>query len=132
MPTESRCNLCEREWFPTGQPEWRAKQARQRIDDPDHQLLPRQKPWRVGKTKEDINHRTYGETPDCAGCRYWSEMIAMAHGGPVKAMCIAPAGSPKRIGYTNGRDTCSAWASGYDGAIDEPGSDPGRYETEPE
>jgi hypothetical protein len=79
-----------------------------------------------------MNHRTYGDTKDCAGCRYWSEMIAKCNGGPVEAMCIAPVGSPKRIGYTTGRGTCTAWASGHDGAIDEPDSDPDRYETEQE
>lgn len=79
-----------------------------------------------------MNHRTYGESPDCAGCRHWSEMIAMSDDDTVKAMCIAPTGSPKRLKYTTGSDTCNAWASGHDGAIDEPGSDPERYTTEQE
>ena len=65
--------------------------------------------------------RTFGETRDCAGCRYWSEMLAMADGGgPVKAVCLAPAG-PRRGQYQSGRATCDAWASGHYGAVDEPG-----------
>lgn len=64
--------------------------------------------------------RTYGETKNCAGCRYWSEMIAMAHGGgPTKAMCLADSG-PRSGQYTTGGVTCSSWASGHLGAIDDP------------
>lgn len=78
-----------------------------------------------------MNHRTYGETENCKGCRFWSEMLAMAHDGPVKAVCLSPV-SEKRMKYHHSTASCTSWASGYDGAIDEPGSDPGRYETEPE
>lgn len=75
-----------------------------------------------------MSDRTNGETQDCAGCRYWSEMIAHCHSGPIEAMCIAPIGAPKRVGYTTARTTCTAWASGHLGAIDEPGDDPKKYE----
>ncbi len=70
-----------------------------------------------------MNHRTYGQTRDCRGCRFWSEMIAQVRGGgPVEAMCLAagPHAGPHACQYTHGRMTCSAWESGEDGAIDEP------------
>jgi len=64
--------------------------------------------------------RTYGETRNCAGCRFWSEMIAQCHGGgPVQAMCLSDDG-PLAGKYTSGRQTCSAWKSGHLGAIDDP------------
>ena len=76
-----------------------------------------------------MDHRTYGETKNCKGCRYWSEMIAQVMGGgPVQAMCIAPQSAPMRTKYTTGSQTCSSWASGHLGAIDEPGQDPRAYD----
>ena len=74
------------------------------------------------------DHRTYGETRNCKGCRYWSEMIAHApaHGGPVEAMCLNPT-SPARGKYMAGSRTCADWASGHLGAVDEPGQDPNAY-----
>ena len=66
-----------------------------------------------------MNHRTYGETKNCKGCRYWSEMIARAHGGPVEALCLSEAG-PLKGSYTSASRTCDAWASGHHGAVDEP------------
>lgn len=64
--------------------------------------------------------RTMGETKNCAGCRYWSEMIAQSvNGGPVEALCLAAAG-PLAGKYTTGGMTCSAWKSGHHGAVDEP------------
>ena len=64
--------------------------------------------------------RTYGETQDCAGCRYWSEMIAQSIGcGPIEAMCLSGDG-PKASKYTTGRMACPAWKSGHFGAVDEP------------
>lgn len=81
-----------------------------------------------------MDHRTYGETRDCKGCRYWSEMVAKCDGGgPVQAYCLAPIGStPRARTYTHGSQTCDAWASGEDGAIDDPGSDPDRYQHDEE
>ena len=77
------------------------------------------------------DHRTYGETRNCKGCRYWSEMIAQAlGGGPVEAMCLSREG-PERGKYTSAARTCVAWASGHLGAIDEPGQDPQAYANEP-
>jgi hypothetical protein len=77
-----------------------------------------------------MDHRSYGETRDCKGCRFWSEMIARAQGGgPVEAVCLSGTGS--RAGqYTTGRNTCEAWESGHLGAIDEPGTDGTQYEGE--
>lgn len=68
-----------------------------------------------------MSHRTYGETENCKGCRFWSEMLAMSHGGPVQAMCLSPV-SEKRHKYHPGTGYCTSWASGYDGAVDDPGS----------
>lgn len=63
--------------------------------------------------------RTYGETKNCAGCRFWSEMIAKSEGGgPVQALCLAE--GSKRGQYTVSRQTCEAWKSGHYGAIDDP------------
>ena len=64
--------------------------------------------------------RTYGETKDCAGCRFWSEMVAACHGGgPVLAMCLSDDG-PFSGKYTAGRATCTVWKSGHFGAVDDP------------
>lgn len=46
-------------------------------------------------------------------------MIARSHGGPVEAMCLAPAGE-KSGKYTTARMNCGSWKSGHLGAIDEP------------
>lgn len=64
--------------------------------------------------------RTYGETRDCNGCRFWSEMIARALGRGVEAMCLAGEGTPYGGKYTIGRQTCDAWKSGHHGAVDDP------------
>ena len=37
--------------------------------------------------------RSYGETDNCNGCRFWSEMIAQSiGGGPVQALCLSQDG----------------------------------------
>jgi hypothetical protein len=63
--------------------------------------------------------RTFGKTTDCAGCRFWSEMMGRAYGGgPVEALCL---GSGKYASkYTTERTTCDAWKSGHLGAVDDP------------
>ena len=67
-----------------------------------------------------MNHRSYGETKNCKGCRFWSEMLAQAiGGGPVQAMCLSDEG-PNKGKYTSARITCEAWKSGHHGAVDEP------------
>jgi hypothetical protein len=60
-----------------------------------------------------------GATRNCEGCRYWSERLAFADGGPVLAMCLCKTG-PKRGAYTTGRATCQEWKSGHLGAVDDP------------
>jgi hypothetical protein len=76
-------------------------------------------------------HRTAGETRDCRGCRYWSEMLAgCTGGGPVKAVCLAPKPAPRAGAWVHGGETCTAWASGHLGAVDEPGQDPDAYASE--
>lgn len=68
-----------------------------------------------------MDHRTYGATRNCKGCKYWSEMIAKCEGGgSVQALCLASA-SPNASKYTVASTTCDAFEPGYDGAIDQPG-----------
>lgn len=75
-----------------------------------------------------MSDRTFGQTQNCKGCRYWSEMMARTDGDHVLAVCLSQ-GSLMHT-WTGGFQTCEAWASGHDGAIDEPGSDPARYDQE--
>lgn len=68
--------------------------------------------------------RTFDVTRNCAGCRFWSEMIARAEGGgPVEAMCLNPA-SRQRGNYVAGFQECLHWTEGGLGAVDQPGGDP--------
>lgn len=69
-----------------------------------------------------MDHRTYGETKNCKGCRFWSEMIAKTENFAVVAMCLSK-DSPNKGNYMAGHNKCSAWDSGYLGAVDEPGID---------
>lgn len=64
--------------------------------------------------------RTHGETHDCAGCRFWSEMIAQSiGGGPTEALCLS--GDGELAGkYVSARQSCEAWKSGHLGAVDDP------------
>jgi hypothetical protein len=65
-------------------------------------------------------HRSYGETKDCKGCRYWSEMIAKSEGAGVAAMCINIK-SDRSGKYTLGLEVCDEFKTGQYGAIDSPG-----------
>ena len=68
-----------------------------------------------------LDYRTWGETKNCKGCRYWSEMLAIADGcGPMKAMCL----SDTKRGFTPGSFKCESWEEGSLGAIDDPGGNP--------
>lgn len=71
--------------------------------------------------------RTLGKTKDCRGCRYWSELIAFAQGGPLKALCLGPEGQAPRGEYRSGHETCKAWARGHLGAVDDPALEPDAY-----
>ncbi len=64
--------------------------------------------------------RTFGETKNCKGCRYWSEMIAKLEAGIVVAMCINSE-SLEKGNYKSGWSKCDSWKSGQYGAIDTPG-----------
>lgn len=76
-----------------------------------------------------MSNRTFGKTRDCRGCRYWSEMIAFAQGGPIKALCLGPKDKAPQGEYKAGHESCrDGWASGHLGAIDEPGQDPRVYD----
>lgn len=68
-----------------------------------------------------MSARTFGQTRDCRGCRFWSEMIARAGGNiiGVEALCLRADG-PKGGQYTVGRNSCEAWESGHHGAVDDP------------
>lgn len=67
--------------------------------------------------------RTYGETQNCAGCRFWSEMIAQViGGGPLEALCLSQ--DSRFAGkYTTARRTREAWKAGPLGAINDPYED---------
>lgn len=70
-----------------------------------------------------MDGRTYGDTTNCKGCRYWSEMVARSiGGGPLEAMCWSADG-PRKGKYTQGWQSCTSWASGHHGAIDTPGEE---------
>lgn len=56
---------------------------------------------------------------DCSGCRYWSEMVAMADEDGLKALCLNAA-SPKNGNYTTERMTCPEWKPNTLGAVDDP------------
>lgn len=77
------------------------------------------------------DHRTFGETKNCKGCRYWSEMLARSDGGPVQAYCLSQTG-PQKAKWTAGYQTCDGWKSGHLGAIDEPGQDMSIYDYDDE
>lgn len=63
--------------------------------------------------------RTYGKTKNCAGCRYWSEMIAQSIGQGVEALCLSDEG-PFSGNYVSEWQKCQAWKSGHFGAVDDP------------
>lgn len=71
-----------------------------------------------------LDYRSWGDTKNCHGCRYWSEMLAQAIGdGPLEAMCLAQDG-PYTGKYTTKRQTCKAYEEGSLGAVDDPGGNP--------
>jgi hypothetical protein len=55
---------------------------------------------------------------NCAGCRYWSEMIAQSNGRGVEALCLAPEG-PAAGEYMLGSQSCAAFARNVFGAVDD-------------
>lgn len=68
-----------------------------------------------------MDHRTFGNTRNCKGCRYWSEMLARSDGGrPIEAVCLKQSGQHSG-NYMPGSTTCDDWASGHFGAVDDPG-----------
>lgn len=72
---------------------------------------------------KEMSDRTYGATKNCAGCKFWSEMLAQSIGGaPVEAMCLSVDG-PNHGKYTPRWVMCSAWESGEAGAVDDPCDD---------
>lgn len=72
---------------------------------------------------DPLDYRSWGETQNCHGCRFWSEMLAKDDGAGILAMCIAPTG-PRHGKYTGKHVTCDAWQEGSMGAVDTPGGDP--------
>ncbi len=58
----------------------------------------------------------------CSSCRYWSDQLAQVKHGVLYANY--------RGEYRTGNQGCGGWQSGHLGAIDEPGSDPLRYDVE--
>lgn len=57
------------------------------------------------------------EIRTCALCRYWSEMLAEARDGVVRAMCLS-VNSPMARRWTSEKETCRAHQPGP--AIDDP------------
>lgn len=56
----------------------------------------------------------------CKTCRFWSEMVAQAHGGgPVEALCLAE-GGPLSGRYTPGFGRCAGWKHDELGKVDDP------------
>ena len=71
-----------------------------------------------------LDYRSWGETRNCKGCRYWSEMLARSEGGgPVQAACLNNK-SPNRSKFTSGTVTCDQWEAGDLGAVDSPVANP--------
>ncbi len=69
-----------------------------------------------------MDYRSWGNTRNCKGCRYWSEMLAQSTGNGLQAMCIS--NGPNRMKYMSQHRTCAAWEEGSLGAVDEPGGNP--------
>lgn len=74
-----------------------------------------------------LDYRSWGETKNCKGCRFWSEMIAKFDEGSLQAFCLQP-DSPHSNEYTQGFYKCNFWDEGSLGAIDDPGGNPYRQE----
>jgi hypothetical protein len=70
-----------------------------------------------------LDYRSWGETKNCHGCRYWSERLAMSDGNGLRAMCIS-ADSPNKSKWMPKRGTCEKWDEGSMGAVDSPGGEP--------
>lgn len=67
------------------------------------------------------DYRTWGETKNCKGCRYWSEMLAQSIGNGMEAVCLDPSKGPaKAMKYVPAWHSCDNWKSGHHGAVDEP------------
>lgn len=78
----------------------------------------------------DLDYRSWGETKNCHGCRYWSEMLARGNddNSELVAYCLNRE-SPNSGKWVSKGTTCKAWKSGEFGAIDSPGGDPYLEET---
>ena len=81
----------------------------------------------------DIDYRSWGQSHNCHGCRYWSEMLARSNeSGGIVAMCLASGPKATKFGTYVGRgNDCAAWESGELGAIDAPGGNPYSEEITP-
>lgn len=70
-----------------------------------------------------MDHRTWGDTRNCKGCRYWSEMVAMSDESGIRALCLNKA-SRNHAKFTAPVVTCDAWRDGPVGAVDDPAGNP--------
>lgn len=52
-------------------------------------------------------------TKKCSTCTAWSQLVAMAVGREIQALCLNPA-SPKHAKYTHEMGTCSEWSDNPD------------------
>ena len=69
------------------------------------------------KLENLMTERTFGQTPNCRGCRHWSEMAAKADAGGVSALCLNQK-SPKKGEFMPGWYRCDFWQEGSLGATD--------------
>ena len=69
-----------------------------------------------------MDYRTYGQTKNCKGCYYWSEMLAKCDSGTpgVVAMCLNKK-STENGKYKAGYQKCENWKTGAEGVVDAPG-----------
>ena len=71
----------------------------------------------------DIDYRSWGDTRNCKGCRYWSEMLAKSGVRGVDAVCLA-VGGPQQGKFTPESFCCTSFEAGWFGAVDQPGGNP--------
>ncbi len=63
---------------------------------------------------------------NCETCRFWSDKLAQAMGGPMEAYCLSQDG-PLKARYTRALESCTAWQDAPLGAVDSGSDDDPRY-----
>lgn len=70
-----------------------------------------------------LDYRTWGDTRNCKGCRFWSEMVAHSQGSQTAALCLNKQ-SRNSAKFVVASVTCDQWQEGSLGAVDDPGGNP--------